>query len=103
MKALHLLLALVVVSVPAQARKRQPIIDMHMHAMSVADQGPVPMAMCTPFPEFPVWDQRRSYQDIFLERATKPTCPDPVWSPRPDEALLRETLEAMERLNMVGV
>jgi predicted TIM-barrel fold metal-dependent hydrolase len=103
MKALLLLLVLLVAALPAQAKKRQPVIDMHMHAMAVADQGPVPTAICTPFPEFPVWDQRRSYEEIFLERVTRPTCPDPVWSPRTDEALLKETLEAMERLNMVGV
>src|SRR5688572_17034306 len=102
MKPLLLLLALVVIA-PAQAGKREPVIDMHMHAMGVADQGPVPTAMCTPFPEFPVWDQKRSYEEIFIERVTKPTCADPVWSPRTDEALLEETLEAMERLNLYGV
>src|SRR5687768_6939941 len=102
MKSLALLLALAAAT-QAEARPRQPIIDMHMHAMGVADQGPVPMAMCTPFPEFPVWDQRRSYEEIFLERVTRPTCPDPVWSPTTDEALLKETISAMERLNMYGM
>src|SRR5688500_13428026 len=102
MKQLLLLLALVAIA-PAQAKKRHPVIDMHMHAMGVADQGPVPTAMCTPFPQFPVGYHRRSYDELFVERVTKPTCADPVWSPPTDEALLEETLEAMERLNIFGV
>jgi predicted TIM-barrel fold metal-dependent hydrolase len=105
MKALPVLLALAAAAAsgPAAARPRQPIIDMHMHAMGAADQGPPPLAMCTPFPEFPAWDQRRPYQEVFSERMKKPVCADPVWSPTTDEAVLNETIAAMERLNMFGM
>ena len=83
--------------------QRAPIIDMHRHAMGVADQGPPPMAMCTPFLEFPAWDQRGPYSAAFMARLRQPACADPVWSPTSDEALLADTVAAVERLNIYGV
>lgn len=87
----------------AAAAAPLPVIDMHMHALGAADQGPPPMGMCTPQDEFPVWDQRGSYTDTFLDRFKRPRCADPVWSPATDAALLGETLAAMERRNVYGV
>ncbi len=90
--------------VAAQAPPRPlPVIDMHLHAMGAADQGPPPLAMCAPFPEFPVWNQRGPYLATFLDRVKRPRCPDPIWSPTTDAALLKETLETMERRNVYGV
>jgi uncharacterized protein len=80
-----------------------PIIDMHMHALSADEQGPPPMGMCTPIGEFPEWDQRKPYSEIFMDRFKHPRCKDPVWSPTTDEALMRETIAAMARLNVYGV
>ena len=100
MKAL--LAALLVVS-PAAAAPPPPVIDMHMHAMGAADEGPPPMGMCTPIEPFPVWDQRRPYEEIFVERFKKPPCSDPVWSPMTDSALRDETIAAMRKLNIYGV
>lgn len=89
---------------PAAARPpAPPIIDMHMHAFAADDQGPPPMGMCTPFNEFPVWDQQRPYSEIFMDRFKRPSCKDPVWSPLTDEALLKETLAVMKRRNVYGV
>jgi predicted TIM-barrel fold metal-dependent hydrolase len=102
MKAL-LALALLALAGAAQARDRPPIIDMHLHALHAGDQGPPPMAMCTPLVEMPAWDPIGPYETVFLDRLKHPPCADPVWSPVTDEALLRETLEAMDRLNIVGV
>jgi hypothetical protein len=95
--------ALAVLAAEAHAQSRPPILDMHMHAMGAAEEGPPPMGMCTPIREFPVWDQQRPYADIFIERFKKPDCPDPVWSSTSDEALLKETVAEMERLNIIGV
>ena len=102
MKAL-LAAAALMLATQAPAQPRPPILDMHMHAMAIAEAGPMPQAMCTPFLEFPVWDQQRPYEELFLEQVQHPSCPDPVWAPANDEALLAETLATMERLNMVGV
>jgi predicted TIM-barrel fold metal-dependent hydrolase len=97
------LTALAAAAAQPQIRGPAPIIDMHMHALAADEQGPPPMGMCTPIGEFPEWDQRRPYADIFIERFKRPQCKDPVWSPTTDEALMRETIAAMERLNVYGV
>lgn len=94
---------LVLAPSPLAARDREPIIDMHLHALHADEQGPPPLAMCTPIVEMPVWDPRGPYAEIFMERLKHPPCPDPVWSPATDEALMRESLAAMDKLNIIGV
>ena len=96
-------LAMLAVAAAQPAAVPAPIIDMHMHALSADEQGPPPMGMCTPFEEFPEWDQRKAYGDIFMDRFKRPQCKDPVWSPTTDEGLMRETLAIMSRLNIYGV
>jgi hypothetical protein len=83
---------------PSAAMYR-PVIDMHMHAMGAAEQGPPPVAMCAPIAEMPTWDQRTDYLETFKQ----PPCPSPIWSPETDEALMRQTLAAVERNNVFGV
>jgi uncharacterized protein len=75
---------------------------MHLHAMSADQQGPPPLAMCTPM-KFPAWDPSGPYGRTFMARQKKPPCPDPVWSPETDAELMNQTIEAMNRLNIVGV
>lgn len=84
------------------AADRLPIIDMHLHAFPADAQGPPPLAMCTPM-TFPAWDQRQPYGAQFMQMAKQPACDDPVWSPATDEELLQQTLEVMERRNIIGV
>lgn len=102
---MRLLVFVMLVLFPAAARaqERLPIIDMHLHAMAADDQGPPPVAICTPFPQFEAWDQQVPLGDQFMTLLKRPPCADPVWSPQTDEALMRETIGVMERLNMVGV
>jgi predicted TIM-barrel fold metal-dependent hydrolase len=85
------------------AQQREPIIDVHMHALAADAQGPPPLAMCTPFPEFPAWDPATPYRDLFLARLKKPACADPIWSPATDDELIAQTLAIMERRNVIGV
>lgn len=91
--------------VPASlaARQRPPILDMHLHAMGVDDQGPAPVAACAPFPGFPAWDQRQPYPDAFMGMLKRPECASAIWSPGTDEELRDRTIEIMERLNVYGV
>lgn len=103
MRRVLLAFLLVLAAAPASARARPPIIDMHLHAMAASDQGPPPVALCSPIPGFDAWDQRRPYAEQFLEWLKNPPCPDPIWSPRTDEALREGTLAVMERLNVIGV
>jgi predicted TIM-barrel fold metal-dependent hydrolase len=89
------------ISLPAQSR--QPVIDVHMHALAANAQGPPPLGMCTPIDPFPAWDQRLPYAAVFQALSKKPTCANPVWSPSTDEELMVQTIAAVERLNVIGV
>jgi hypothetical protein len=92
-----------VVSSVLPAQELPPIIDMHLHALAADDQGPPPVAICTPINPFPAWDPAESYGATFMRMLKHPACRDPVWSPKTDEALMTETLNVMKRLNVFGV
>ena len=96
-----LTLMLLLAALPAAAAYRGPIIDMHMHASAADEFGPGPMAMCVPFVK-PLWDQREPYAKAWEAAMKKPSCADPVWSPATDEGVLRDTLAAMDRLDIVA-
>lgn len=85
------------------ARYEGPIIDVHMHAYAADAMGPPPLAICAPFERWPTWDQRQPYGAQWGAMAKNPTCANPVWSAESDEALLQQTLEVMERHDIVGV
>jgi predicted TIM-barrel fold metal-dependent hydrolase len=98
--AVSLLVALVI---SAEAQQRQPIIDVHMHALAADAQGPPPLAMCTPAPRYPAWDPATPYGELFIAGLKKPPCTDPIWSPATDNEVMSETLAIAERRNIVGV
>ncbi len=85
------------------AQRPPPIIDMHLHASTADANGPPPLALCVPIMEWPVRDPQRSWAEVYIGWQKEPPCPDPVWSPRTDEALMRETIAALERRNVIGV
>lgn len=101
----HQLLALGLFAAPLQlaAQERLPIIDMHLHALAADAQGPPPVAICVPIEPFPAWDPAQPYATTFMAMLKKPPCADPVSSPATDQDLMRQTLEVMERLNVIGV
>lgn len=88
-------------ALPAQAR--DPIIDMHLHASAADDQGPPPLAICTPIASMPVWDQRTPWVEAMVAFFKHPTCSDPIWSPTTDDEIMRRSLAIMERRNVIGV
>ena len=89
-------------SAVANGHERQPIIDVHMHALPADYQGPPPVAMCTPFP-VPVWDPAKPYGEVFMALLKNPPCADPVWSPLTDLELQSQTIAVMNRWNVFGV
>jgi hypothetical protein len=89
--------------VPAAAQQAEPIIDVHMHALPADAQGPPPLAMCTPFVEYAVWDPATPYLDVFTAKFKKPPCADPIWSPATDDEVMNQTVAIAKRLNIVGV
>ncbi|MDX1407687.1 MAG: amidohydrolase family protein [Saprospiraceae bacterium] len=86
------------------AQDRLPIIDMHLHALAADEQGPPPVAMCTPIDPMPAWDPARPYAERFMQTMkSDPPCDDPVWSPTTDSELMAQTFAELERLNVYGV
>jgi predicted TIM-barrel fold metal-dependent hydrolase len=98
-----ILLGFLALPLPITAQARLPILDMHLHASGADDQGPPPLAMCTPLPSFPAWDPAQQFGPAFMAQLKKPQCADPVWSPTTDDALMKETIAVMNRLNVIGV
>jgi len=64
-----------------------PIIDMHMHAKGATDFGPPPRPLCIPV-TFYAPDHR---------------CTNPILSPLTDEAMIEQTVQILERRNIIGV
>lgn len=91
------------IAVSAASQERPPILDMHLHALPADAQGPPPLGMCTPIDPMPVWDPAQSYAAVFLALFKDPPCPDPVWSPTTDEEVMTQTLEILERRNIIAV
>src|SRR5688572_15841164 len=103
-RALALVVAVVLLApAPALLQTREPIIDMHLHASAANNQGPPPLAVCTPINPMPGWTQQAPYAQEFLAMTKKPPCADPVWSPATDAELMQETIDAVRRLNVFGV
>ena len=62
---IHLLLFVQSNLLLAQKPEKLPIIDMHLHALSVDDQGPPPYKMGIPFDNFGYWDPKDDYTSTF--------------------------------------
>lgn len=82
---------------------REPIIDMHVHALAADDQGPPPLAMCVPLDPMPTWDTGLPTIQNFISPFKAPACKEPIWSPETTEEVMRRSLAAMERNNVIGV
>src|SRR5262245_6493737 len=86
--------------------QRPLIIDMHMHAFSFnVDVGaPPPVALCFPLmPHVPPFDPRQTWKEVWTAFLKTPPCPDPIWSPATDKALIEQTVAILERRNVLGV
>src|SRR5688572_27374828 len=103
MRAIATAAAVVSLVICAAAQQREPIIDVHMHAVAANAQGPPPLGMCAPFPEYPAWDPATPYGDMFMANLKKPPCADPIWSPTTDDELMIQTIAIAERRNIIGV
>jgi predicted TIM-barrel fold metal-dependent hydrolase len=90
-------------AVPCAAEAREPIIDMHVHALASDDQGPPPLAMCVPIDPMPTWDTGQPTMMNFITPFKAPSCKDPIWSPETTEEVMRRSLAVMERNNVIGV
>ncbi len=94
-----MLVLLLLVPTSLQAQKRLPIIDMHMHAHTLADFGGGGLA-CVNSGKivFQGWDPRGP---ISLDKLGG--CASTIQSPPTDEAVMKETLAMLERYNIWAV
>lgn len=103
MKLFCIVISVLLTTLQGFAQDRQPIIDMHMHALAADQQGPPPVAICSPFDQFPAWDPIQPYGELWLDMLKNPPCTDPIWSPKTDSELMNRSLEIMEKYNVIGV
>jgi uncharacterized protein len=99
------ILAIVVVSASLAAQTLPPpIIDVHVHADRADSNGPPPMAVCAPGVGYPALDpNKESWPQAFMAFAKKPPCQDPVWGPTSDEEVMKQSIAALKRRNVIGV
>lgn len=104
MRHLLLLPALLLLPLYARAQQPLPIIDMHLHAMAADCNGPPPLAICVPvLSHLPTLDPSRPWGEVFITALKNPSCSDPIWSPMTDEALMDQTIEVLDRRNIIGI
>lgn len=103
MSRIALCLPLLLGAGSAIGQERLPVIDMHLHASAADEQGPPPLGMCIPMDPFPAWDPTRPYGETFMSVLKMPPCTDPIWSPATDAEVMTQTIQVMERRNVVGV
>jgi predicted TIM-barrel fold metal-dependent hydrolase len=82
----------------AQPRQPEPILDVHLHALSATSMGPPPVSTCVTPLTFSPRDPRDPYTaDRFA------ACDTVLKSPATDEELLAQTLAMMARYNVTAV
>jgi predicted TIM-barrel fold metal-dependent hydrolase len=80
----------------------KPIIDMHLHARRANYAGDNSPPMCAPFTVMPRSDPAKG-PAAGMAFALDPPCSKPIFPERTDEAVMRRTIEAMERFNIIGM
>jgi predicted TIM-barrel fold metal-dependent hydrolase len=92
---------LVLAGSPAAA-ERLPIIDMHLHARQANYAGDNPMPMCAPFLVMPRSDPKNG-PAAGMAVNIDPPCEKPIPAARTDEQVMRQSIEVMERRNIIGM
>jgi hypothetical protein len=80
-----------------------PIIDMHLHAVAVDANGPVPSGIGRGAPGFPDYDPETPWMNTFLDWMQKPNGDDPIMSPTTNDELKQQNFEILRRRNIYGV
>lgn len=104
MRILILSLSILLFTTTVYAQKDLPIIDMHLHAYTADGNGPPPLGLCVPLlPHIPPLDPSKSWEEVFVAALKEPSCSDPIWSPTTDKVVREETIEILEKRNIIGV
>src|SRR6187431_1072514 len=105
MRLTQLVVAALLVTRVAQSQTLPPpIIDMHLHASSVAAfaglaGGKFPVPHCVPMTDYPVPESGQKWPEVFSNPGD--ACRKTM-SATSDTGLMRQTLAIMERRNIIG-
>lgn len=80
-----------------------PIIDMHLHALPAAQNGPPPTAICAPPTEMPAHDPSKPWPMAFVKWLKEPDCDNVVWGPDSDQGVMDQTIDILKKHNIYGV
>ena len=85
--------------------EKPPIIDVHLHADPVSNYGPPGQSFCMEMlATVPAHDPATGpWPPKYMQMLLNPGCDDPIPAAEDDDALMRETLAAMERHNITGI
>jgi predicted TIM-barrel fold metal-dependent hydrolase len=104
LSALTLLFSVLVSTTAHAADPLPPIIDVHLHALPIADfaplAGPPPIPHCVPMTDYPVPESGERVGENFHSRDLKCRA---AWSPLTDDEVREKTLAVMQRHNIYGV
>ena len=102
-----LILILLVISVKtsfAQLKKPLPIIDMHLHAIGINDNGPAPVNVGAPFRNFGSHDPIKPYGPNFIRiLKTDSLFEYTITSPVTDDDLMNESILILNKKNIYAV
>ena len=102
MKKVFLLFVLIITT-NLFSQQNQPILDMHLHALSASNNGPPPTAICAPMAEMPVHDPSRPWMETFGKWLKDPKCKNPIWGGKTDEEVMNKTIEILKKRIIYGV
>lgn len=95
--------ALLIAILAGPSHAREPVIDMHMHADTVADYPPG-MGYCVPLMAMdPALDHSRDYGEQYMDAWRDSGCENPLVAAKSDEELLEWTIERLEANNAIAL
>lgn len=81
---------------------REPIIDVHLHALPVTYFGgsaEKPSTICAPLAYIPGWDAK----DIANYPSIQFPCVKTLWAPRSDDELMTKTIAILDEMNITAI
>jgi predicted TIM-barrel fold metal-dependent hydrolase len=96
-------LALLAVQASSPATSSAPIIDMHLHAVPVAEFGPPGASICAPYEQWPIRDPGAAIEKYLGEFTVAPSCTNRLIAPATDAQVLSKTIAVLRRRNVIGV
>jgi predicted TIM-barrel fold metal-dependent hydrolase len=96
-------LTLCVSSFAQKTPEREPVIDMHEHALPANYYGPPPSYVCAPYDYWPAWDPQTGGMAYAAMVSVHPPCAKPLKSAETDDGVMQGTLAMLQKYNVTAV